>query len=427
MYQNSVLKLLLTPLLVTAFAVTAFAAEDSREGISAFEETKKVKKKKKKKIQKHEFNAYAESGLGYDSNPYLTPSSSYLDYSADPVTPPNIEPDVKGGMFVPLFLRGDYEYRYTKDVRFLTDIKASGKYFMGSDLQNANEYKTQLRAGLRFRFNKYKREINRIDVRAFVGNVYEIYVDHDDGETKTTIGGDQSNRYQYKKAGGELLYEYDFRKVDLLFRGRYEYRDYETPDTWSSLDHVYYRAKAQGGYQFTRTFHAGAYYEFRVRDYVERKTYEVQPDGTNIDLSGPAGVVYTYNDLKLFAEYKFTQAYKMSLNYKASLRNDDNQGYSDYLYQRVSWINKYRFTKQLRSSLKLNYYLYDYKNAYAYNQLTSFDRLESKGYRAYLNTKYKFTPYWIGNLDLHYREEKSTDRRYEYEEAIAMVTLKYRF
>ena len=46
MYQNSVLKLLLTPLLVTAFAVTAFAAEDSREGISAFEETKKVKEKK---------------------------------------------------------------------------------------------------------------------------------------------------------------------------------------------------------------------------------------------------------------------------------------------------------------------------------------------------------------------------------------------
>lgn len=426
MYQTSRFKGVLTALLLTAFTSSVMAVEDSREGISVFEETKKVKKKKKKKkTQKHTFNGYAESGLGYDSNPYLAPSSPYVDYSADITGNTIINPDIKSGLFVPLFLRGDYEYRYTKDVRFLTDVKASGKYFIGSDLQNANEYKTQLRTGLRFRFNKYKREINRVDVNVFVGNVYEIYVDHDDGGIKTTIGGDQSNRYQYKKAGGELAYNYDFRKVDLLLRGKYEKRDYEDPATWTSLDQDYYRLKAQTGYQFTKAFHLGAYYEFRVRDYRERQSYEANPDGT-ISL-GAKGVVYSYNDLKLFGEYVFTKNYEMDLKYILSQRQDDQNGYGDYLYHRISWINKYRFTKKLRTSLKLNYYVYDYKNAFAYNQTTSLEKMESEGYRAYLNTKYKFTPYWIANLDLHYREEKSTDKRYAYEEFIGMATVKYRF
>ena len=82
MYRNRVINRLLSPLLVAALAQTAFAQEENGEGFSAFEKTIEVKKKKrKKKTQKHELNGYAESGLGYDSNPYLTPSSAYLDYT----------------------------------------------------------------------------------------------------------------------------------------------------------------------------------------------------------------------------------------------------------------------------------------------------------------------------------------------------------
>lgn len=413
--------------MVAVLAQTA-AAQSEDEGFSAFQEKVTVKKKKKrKKLEKHLFDGYAATGLGYDSNPYLTPSSSYLDYSADPITPPTINPDVKSGMFVPLFLRGDYEYRYSQDVRLLSEVKFSGKYFIDSTLNNANQYKSELSGGVRFRFNKYKREVNRLDLKAFVGNVYEIYVDHDNGEPKLTASGDQSNRYQYKKAGAEAIYRYDFKKVDFKVRGRYEYRDYEDPDTWAPLDHTYMRLKLQGGYQLTKALHLGGYYEFKVRDYTDRKSYQIEPDGININLSGPAGVVYTYNDLKLFGNYRFSRNYRMKLNYLASVRQDDNQGYSDYLYQRVTWVNKYRFSKQLRAALKLSYHLYDYKNAYAYNQLTTLDKLEASGYKAYLNTKYNFSESWVADLDLLYRQENSTDERYAYEETIAMAMLKYRF
>lgn len=408
------------------------AIEDNREGIGVFNETKVVKKKvKKAKSQKHLFGAYVESGLGYDSNPFLTPSSSYIDYSQANLSMPSgygvlVEPTIKSGMFVPLFLRASYEYKLKQRIRLLADFTGSGKYFTDSALTNANEYKTELRGGVRFRFNKYKKEINRIDVRVLAGNVYQIYVDHDDGQPKSSIGGDQSNRYQYKKVGAEVIYKYDRKKFDALVRGRYENRNYEDPATWASLDHDYYRLKFQGGYDVTKKFHLGAYYEWRMRDYVERQTYEMAPDGLNIGLNGPSGVNYNYNDVKLFGDYKFTKAYRMRLEYLFSSRTDDNQGYSDYLYHRISWVNTYKFTKKIKSELKLNYYVYDYKNAYAYNQLTTFDKLEAEGYRAYFNTKYRFAKHWSANADLHYREEKSTDKRYAYEEFIGMLTLKYR-
>ena len=432
MLRNSNWKSMISVLVLSAFTTTVFAVEDNREGISVFEETKKVKKKKRKKKSKHEFGAYAESGLGYDSNPFLTPSQSYLDQSI--AAPVILYPKVNGGMFVPLFLRADYEYRWTRKVRLLADVKASGKYFTDSALSDANEYKTQLRAGIRFRFNKYKRETNRIDLRMFIGNVYEIYVDHDDAQPKISGSGlDISNRYKYKKVGTELAYKYDFKKWDFLLRGRYEYRDYETPEAWlvsgiyAPLDHGYSRVKLESGHQFTKAFHLGAYYEFRMRNYTDRKSYQIDPDGVGISFKGPNGVTYIYNDLKLFGEYKFTDAYTMKLKYLLTARQDDNQGYSDYLYHRISWINRYKFTKKISTALKLNYYVYDYENAYAFNKSTSLEKLEAEGYRAYLNTKYKFARHWSANLDLHYRDEKSTDKRYEYEEMIAMGTVKYRF
>lgn len=427
MYKNRVYKGLTGLLMVAVLEQTA-TAQNEDEGFSVFQEKVVVKKKKKKKkIEKHLFDGYAATGLGYDSNPYLSPSSPYLDYSANPVTPPTIYPDVQSGMFIPLFLRGDYEYRYSQDVRLLSEVKFSGKYFTDSALKNADQYSSELSGGVRLRFNKYKREINRIDLKAFVGNVYEIYVDHDDGQLKVTASGDQSNRYQYKKAGAEAIYKYDFRKYDFKVRGRYEYRDYEDPDTWAPLDQTYMRLKFQGGYQLTKMLHLGAYYEFRMRDYTERKSYQIEPDGININLSGPAGVNYIYNDLKFLGNYRLTKNYRMKLDYLVSMRQDDNQGYSDYLYHSVTWANKYRFNKQLRAALKLNYHLYDYKNAYAYNQLTTLDKLEASGYKVFLNAKYKFTESWIADMDLLYDQEYSTDKRYAYQETIAMAMLKYRF
>lgn len=382
MYTSKILKVLL----LTMFVATASYAAEVSTDINGTKESKKIKKKKPK-IEKHSFGASIETGLGYDSNPYLTPNETYIDYTNTGGNT-TIAPNVQGGLFVPIKLNADYEYRLKKDIRLLADVKFDGKYFADSDFKNADQYKTEAKAGVRFRFNKYKKETNHLEMRVLVGNVDKVYVDHDDGTIKltgTNLTNDQSNRYKYTHVGAEAKYKYEFKKTDFLIGARYEDRDYEQPATWSSLDHKYTKLKIQGGYQFTKAFHLGAYYEFAIRDYRERKSYVINPDGT-IDLANP-GVNFTYHSVKAYGDYKISKAYKMSLDYLLTSRVDDNQGYSDYLYHSITFSNNYKISKALRAYLDLNYYMYDYKNAYAFDTDTSLPKKEAEGYDISLKTK----------------------------------------
>jgi len=420
-------KILGTLLLCSALSTSAFSAEISVEKTDTKKSKKSKKKKKKKaKIKKHTYSASIEAGLGYDSNPFLTPSKPYFDFtnSGGGIL---IQPNIQSGIFVPIKAKGDYEYRLKKDIRLLADIKYEGKYFIDSALENANQYKTEAHAGARFRFNKYKRETNNFEVKAVVGNVHRIYVDHDDGSLKLTgtALNDQSNRYQYTKVGVEIAYNYAFKKIDLLAQLRHEDRDYAEPESWSSLDHTYSRFKLQGGYKFTKALHIGAYYEYSLRDYRERKSYEIDPDGT-IHLRNP-GVNYIYNDVKTFLDYKLTKRYKTGLSYLLSARNDDNVGYSDYLYHRITWDNNYKVSKKLRTSLQLKYYLYDYLNAYAFDTNINLPEKEADGVKVAFKSSYRINANLLGKIDLDYHDARATDSRYEYDELIAMATLKYSF
>ncbi|WP_415397436.1 hypothetical protein [Sulfurimonas sp. CS5] len=409
MPPNKLKRGLLVPLILTTLA---FAAQNDTLTTTT-----------KTKTDKHIFDAYIKVGLGYDSNPYYTPDKSYNDYTASGGGA-LVNPDVKSGVFIPISLKADYEYRLKQNIRLLGDFKLKARKFTDSSLSNADETKTQARAGVRFRLNKYKKEIDKIEFKVFAADIDKTYVDHDDGSAKRTVGGDQSNRYKYKKIGAELEYTYDFKKLDLFFRAMYEDRDYGTPATWSSLDHTYMKLKAQAGYQLSKALHLQGYYQYSVRDYKERKSYEIV--GTNINLVNP-GVNLTYNDIKLSADYKVSKKYKIKFDYLLSQRKDDNKGYSDYLYSSITLSNKYKFSKKLRASLKLKYHKYNYENAYAYDTSTTQSKKESDGYKISINANYKLSKNWATSLNLDYRDMSATDKRYEYKQTVAMINMKYIF
>lgn len=409
MHLNKLKKGLLVPLILTT---SVFAVQNDTLSTAT-----------KIKTDKHIFDAYIKAGFGYDSNPYLTPDKSYNDYTASGGGAV-VNPDVKSGVFIPISLKADYEYKLRQKIRLLGDFKLSAKKFTDSSLSNADETKTQVRAGVRFRLNKYKKEINKIEFKVFAADIDKTYVDHDDGSAKTTVGGDQSNRYKYKKIGAELEYTYDFKKLDLFLRAMYEDRNYETPTTWSSLDHSYMKLKAQAGYQLSKALHLQGYYQYSVRDYNERKSYEIV--GTNINLVNP-GVKFIYNDIKLSADYKVSKKYKINFDYLLSQRKDDNKGYSDYLYSSITLSNKYKFSKKLRASLKLNYHKYDYENAYAYDTSTTQSKKEADGYKISISANYKLSQNWATNLNLDYRDESATDKRYEYKRMVSLVNIKYTY
>ena len=426
MRQNKLTQGLLISLLITT---ASLALEKDTQNFSTINNTKDVTSKKKVVVEKHTFNGSTYIGLGYDSNPYQTPNSPYNDYTRTAInnSATYITPVVQSGLFVPISLKADYEYRYKKDIRFIGDFKYSGKYFSDKALTNANESKAQAKAGVRYRLNKYKKEVNKIEFNTYAGHVHKIYVDRDDGTLKATpIGGDQSNRYQYTKVGSELSYTYDYKNIDIFLRALRENRNYATPASWSSLDHTHTRVKAEGGYQFTKALHLGAYYEYVLRDYSLRKSYDTDAVTGIIKLNKP-GVNFTYNDVKVSADYKYSKKYKISLDYLLSQRKDDNQGYADYLYHSITLSNGYKFSKLLRTSVKLNYFMYDYKNAYAYDNDTNYEKKETQGSNVTIDTKYKITKEWISSLKLNYKDVTSTDKRYEYNQIVALATIKYIF
>lgn len=410
-----VLGLLISSLITTA----SMALEKETQNFS----TINTDTSKKAPSELHMFDSFIEVGLGYNSNPFLTPDKPYNDYT-NSGGGALVTPNVTSGMFVPLSFKADYEYRLKQDIRLLADLNFSAKKFIDSALSNADESKSQTQIGVRFKFNKYKSETNKIEFKVFTGFSDKIYVDHDDGSAKVTSGGDQSNRYKYKKTGLYLAYTYDFKKLDFLLRALQENRDYETPATWSSLDHKYTRLKTQIGYQLVKDLRLQAYYEYSIRDYAERKSYEIV--GTNISLVNP-GVNFSYNDIKLSAEYKHSKKYKIDLDYFVSQRKDDNVGYADYMYNKLTLSNRYNYSKKLQAYLKLNYHVYNYDNAYAYDTSTTLDKKEADGHEINFTTDYKYTKNLLGSFDLEYKNESSTDKRYEYKQTTATVNVKYIF
>ncbi|WP_457746789.1 hypothetical protein [Sulfurimonas sp.] len=382
---------------------------------------------KKKTKQKHTLSSSFSIGIGYDDNPYMTPSNSYIEPDRNVTLPGTLITQKQySGIFTPIDAKINYEYRLKQRTRLLADFKASGKFFYDASLDNANEYKVYIDSGVRFRINKYKREKHNIDLKVFANNVYRIYVDYDNGTAKTTAGGDQSNRYQYTSFGAIALYDYKYKKLDYLASLSYEIRDYATPDTWSSLDHNYLIAKVQAGYKISKKTHIGAYYRFRVRDYTERKVYQINPDGT-ITLTNVGGVTYTYNDIKLSLKHKFNKKLKSTLYYMFTLRSDDHQGYSDYYYHRVTLDTSYKFTKRFTSFLGLNYHIYDYLNAYAFDRNTAQDKKYADGYKVDFKNSYKLNKKWQAIVDVSYKDESNTDKRYDYSETMIVAQVKYSF
>lgn len=422
MQENKQIKIMAVAMSLLLSTATVFAQDNANTEI----EVKKTKKKSKKaKTQKHTYSANAKTGFGYDDNPFLTPSNTYND-NTNSGGGALVTPVKKSGIFIPLSVSSDYEYRYKKDIRILADAKLSGKYFANKDLKNANDYKVVASTGIRYRLNKYKREINRIDFNVFAGHVHEIYVDRDDGALKTTGSGDQSNRYQHSKRGAELKYKYDFKKIGFAAKASYETKDYATPASWSELDHTYTRLKFKGNYKFSKKLEAGAHYEFKYADYKFRKVYDINATTGDIKLINP-GMNLTYNDIKLFASYKFNKTYKVNLDYLASNRTDNHIGYSDLLTHRISLDNKFKIMKGLRTSLKLKYSIYDYKKAYAYDTSTTLPKKEASTYQVNIDTKYRISSDLYAGLDLQFKKATSTDKRYEYDNTIALANVKYKF
>jgi len=394
---------------------------------------KKVKKRKKLKSIKDQHKTgllfLGETvGLGYDSNPYVTPSDTYVDYSV--AATPTITPKVESGFFVPLHLDVYYGQKIKKNFYYGLNANIKGRFFVDSSLQNANNHHTVVSVDSTYYNARYKSRKSGLKASLFFINHYEIYVDHDNGEFKNTqfdgTGTDIENRYQYTSNGVDLNYFTTHRKWELWSKLHYEVLDYETPAKWSQLDHNYYYASLKGKRKFNKKSKGTLEYRYSVRDYDVRPSYSFT--ATNIRLSIKNGALhYTFHDLKSRLDRVLNKKTSLTVNYDYQQRIDATQGYNNSQSHKIKVTGKYKWNKKLSQVLFVQWSERTYENAHAYDETPQF---EAKYYQKDdfgTTFNYKASKHMTLKAGMKLEDQFSSDKRYDYERMTTFVTLMKNF
>lgn len=357
-------------------------------------------------------------GLGYDSNPYLSPSAAYVDYAALPNgSNPVVVPRVQSGFFVPLETKVEAAHWLNRDTRLRGSADFDGHIFVDSDLSNANAYNARLSAGPEFLLARKGQIEDSVYVGVFAGRHKKVYFDRDSGTDKTTAAGrDVSQRYSYLGTGIEAEYSRRTGAVDFGLNGRYARNDYEDPVVVSQLDHTYYKLGATLGFSVARATKLGLAYDHSVRDYSDRRSRNALGVYSN---ANPL-LLYTYDDLGVTLRQRVAANWVAHVDYDYSQRVDGNVGYNDSTQHTYGARVLYK-NGRLKGRLALERWTRDYANAFAFDEAVPGIKKTYDGTDAKLAAEWEQTKHLSLWSELAFRTQDSSDLRYAYDRNIIMV------
>lgn len=392
-------------------------------------------KKSKKSVKNHHISGLeflARLGYGYDSNPFYTPSaSSYIDYSTS--AQPTIYPVLKSGSYIPYALKAAYGHKLFKKFYYELKGRVKGRSFIDANLKNADNYDYGLHLAATYYIQKYKSKKSGIQCDVFANSHYEIYVDHDNGELKNTrydgSGSNIETRYQYTSQGINLLYFLTKRRFAIDITAHIETLDYATPPKWSELDHTYSYVSAQAMKKLTKKSKASLEYRFSIRDYISRPAFDYNSTKITLTSNLPTLVPlkYLYHELKTAYDKRFNKHFSSGLRYNYIYRIDTYKGYNTSNYHKLKLLLKYKKSKNFQSELFSEVSMRRYPTAIAYDKIPSLDpkRYDKSTLGALLH--YRLSKQLNTKAELFYEDQRSSDKRYEYQRFVTEVDISYRF
>ncbi len=378
--------------------------------------------------QESPFSIAAEIGIGYDSNAYLTPSKSYLDYAQDsvPITPgiqpTPVDPIRHSGFFIPAYLKAKYSPNLDGQNRFVASYRFDGDIYPSSTLDNANTYSHKLSAGMEFVLGSKGKREDTFYVGPFLGYHRETYFDRDSGVEKTTTASSTniSNRYNYSGIGLEAEYAMRTTPVQYGIHGMVEQRDYSDPVVVAQYDHLYYVLGGEVEFHVAQPTKLKLSYDYKVRDYDERHAR----DANGVYSNANPLLTYTYHDVGATLRNRLGKWLVVYLDYDRLMRNDENVGYNDYTEDayRIRIITSEDRGNKLRATF--SYWKRDYPNAFAYDNASQ-PRKEYDGIEATLKGELGLTKNWGLWAEYLYGNQNSTDLRYDYDRYQVMAGVKW--
>lgn len=361
----------------------------------------------------------ATAGIGYDSNPYLTPSAPYRDL-AQPGSPLVI-PNKQSGLFVPLGLSADYTSATGMEFSYRFD----GELYPSSALSNANSYDHDVTLG-------WNMMLGSADFYAgmLAGYHRKIYFDRDTGVPKVTTasGTNISNRYNHFDAGGEAKLRQEIGDVEYRLETKLAKLLYSDPIVVAPLDHWLFELGGSGRTPLgSKSTKLKLGYDFALRDYDSRSAFNLQ--GVQSRANGL--LVYHYHTLNAQLFQKFDRNFMAFLDYWHTWRMDRALGYNSYSQDRVKLRLRYRIGQDFLLRASAAYNRKNYPNAFAYDNPVAarktYNKTEAalKGeYQGLFGGDYGDPDFWIGG---NYTKQDSSDLRYVYNRAQIMVGGDWKF
>jgi len=353
------------------------------------------------------FELRARVGIGSDDNIFRAPSRPYIDF-ADP-TLPIVTPEVISGTFVPIDFNARYAVNSLKWENFFGAYRLSGRFYDGDTENNADEYVHELRFGSEYDRREGDRRSRVYSAFTFAQHD-EVYTDPDTGTPRTSGGQEIADRMDYKRYGPELSVIQGFGNLSFGLRVKGQLWDYEDTVLVPEYDHEYFLFGGNVQYKFAPSSLLRFTVEKSSRRYSSRPSYDL--NGNQL-ITNPT-LRYDYLEFGLLARQRITDDIWFGFGYELLDREDRYVGYNDF--SRDTYKFEFHWSPGRRFDLEANgyYRVYDYPNAFAYNNpITGPKTLESAD-GEFLAT-WRMTKHLKLVAEIEYRETASTDTRIEYD------------
>ena len=363
---------------------------------------------RKKKRDFTDLQLRARVGFGSDDNVFRSPDRRYIDFSG--ALNPVVTPEVKSGAYMPVSLSAKYLINSLKFEGFYVAYKLSGRYYQDKDLENANEYQHEVSFGSEYQRKEGERE--REVYSAFkVSQHDETYYDPDNGGIRNVAGVDIEDRMNYLRYGPELMLRQSFSRLAIGAEIKGQLWNYEEQLVVPEYDHEYFLLKLHGQYKFTQSSLLRITVEGYSRRFGDRPAYDL--DGRQ--RIGNPNIRYDYYSLEVTARQRVLNSLWFGFNVKRTERADQYVGYNDYTRDsfgaEIHWSPTDRFELEARG----DYRLYDYPNAFAFNE-TTVGRKTQESARARIIGTFQMTRRLSLVGQVRYRETVSNDTRIQYQQ-----------
>lgn len=357
-------------------------------------------------------------GFGSNDNVYRSPAEAYVDFAQ--AGNPLVTPEVVSGVFMPIDLRLRYNINSFKFEGFYAAYRLKGQYYQDKELDNANEFVHELSFG-----NSYKREKNGVTREVYsafkVAQHEETYFDPDNGDVRIFNDVEISDRLNFRRYGPEFRFRQSGEKFAFGFVFEGQLRNYEDVEVVPEYDHNYLKLSLHSQYKFGPTSLARLRVKAQTRRYGDRPSYDL--DGRQ-RIDNPA-VEYDYYGVSLGARQRISSDLWFGVEFDLTERVDGYVGYYDYTRNtfkfELSWSPGRRFDLDAFA----RYSLYDYPNAFAFNDDT-LNRRTLETASGGLRARWRITRGLSLVADVEHREAVSNDLRTQYDQNQFMLSVLWR-